>query len=536
MTSSAITPEREPIPTAHKARVAVIVPVHRQAAFLEEAVRSALLQNLGGTRIVIVNDGCPDPETGRIGRAFAAEEPQRVVYLAQENKGLSAARNEGIRAAMKRWPEIEAVFPLDADNRLGPETLARLIEKGAGDDRVGFVFPYLLEFGERQGIWQADAQVTLTRMLCENQCDAGSLIFTRVFAAGHFFDEGMREGFEDWEFFIRLLKHGFTARCGGLAGFEYRTRRDSMLVEADAKRARLLGQIRARHEDLFRPQRRVSIEHMELPRFLYLDAESGVSRAFSDPHLMDAPRAPLPEGYVPPVVLVGIDAAPLLKGPFGRGVLLRLQSMMARRPVMLSLAPGDDFHVSRGGLWPFRGHLFAIPSKVLPGYAGNPIRLARALFGPRFTIAGANLPPPPVTPLAVTRVLRDAALSPRLRNDPVVPGETRLQSPPAMFMVERHIARFETLWPQAAPERRHVLLTAGEGGALDRARLAAAVGSYRASDTDLHLLVGRGAVPGFVNDLGFVSITSLEALTVEGAAAQRAIIVAAMDTIIPVDA
>jgi glycosyltransferase involved in cell wall biosynthesis len=96
-------------------RVAVVIPLYRLAQFLTEAVTSVLSQTLGGTCVVIVNDGCPDPASHQFGTAFAASYPDRIAYVRQPNGGPSAARNHGIRYALARWPELEALFFLDAD-------------------------------------------------------------------------------------------------------------------------------------------------------------------------------------------------------------------------------------------------------------------------------------------------------------------------------------------------------------------------------------------------------------------------------------
>jgi glycosyltransferase involved in cell wall biosynthesis len=90
--------------------VSVIVPCYNGAAFLEEALRSALAQSYPEVEVV-VDDGSTD-SSREIARRFP------VRYMHQQNRGLSEARNAGIRESKGSY----VVF-LDADDRLKPEAI-----------------------------------------------------------------------------------------------------------------------------------------------------------------------------------------------------------------------------------------------------------------------------------------------------------------------------------------------------------------------------------------------------------------------------
>ncbi len=96
---------------AHSALVSVIVPCYNGAAFLEEALRSALAQSYREVEVVVVDDGSTD-NSAEIARRFP------VRYIRQQNRGLSEARNTGIRESKGSY----LVF-LDADDRLKPEAI-----------------------------------------------------------------------------------------------------------------------------------------------------------------------------------------------------------------------------------------------------------------------------------------------------------------------------------------------------------------------------------------------------------------------------
>jgi glycosyltransferase involved in cell wall biosynthesis len=255
-------------------RLAVVVPVWRQAQYLAGAVRSALAQEIDtGVGVVIVDDGCPDPETDRIGQALRDAHPDRVAYLRQANAGLSAARNAGIRHAFARWPQVEAVFPLDADNELSPHTLAKLSALLEPRPEVAWASPTLEFFGTEQGEWRVPGPYLPYRQLLENQCDAGSLIRRQVFAAGIEYDETMRDGFEDWEFFLRATLQGFRGFQAGRCGFRYRRRTESMVTTAQRQAAALESEIQRRHPAAYEPRALLRREHEEAPRFALVRCE-----------------------------------------------------------------------------------------------------------------------------------------------------------------------------------------------------------------------------------------------------------------------
>ena len=168
--------------------------------------------------VVIVNDGCPNPSSDTLPRAIAAAWPERVLYVHQENRGLSGARNTGVRALLNRWPEIEAILPLDADDWLEEYSLEAMAARLVSEDHSDWVYPDFQSFGSEFKNWRPWPQLNPFRLFFENQCGAPSLIRRRVFDAGVFYDETMRDGYEDWEFFLRALDRGFW----GISGWQRR--------------------------------------------------------------------------------------------------------------------------------------------------------------------------------------------------------------------------------------------------------------------------------------------------------------------------
>ena len=94
------------------ALVSVVIPCHDQAHFLGEALESVLAQTYPHFEVVVVDDGSSD-NTEEVASRYPG-----VRCVRQENRGLAAARNTGIR----RSNGNHLVF-LDADDRLLPNAL-----------------------------------------------------------------------------------------------------------------------------------------------------------------------------------------------------------------------------------------------------------------------------------------------------------------------------------------------------------------------------------------------------------------------------
>ncbi len=363
-------------------RLAVVVPAWNQPRYLAGAVRSALDQEIEtGIGVVVVNDGCPDPETDRIGQALRDANPDRVAYLHQANAGLAAARNAGIRRAFARWPEVEAVFPLDADNLLSADTLARLSTLLEEDPGAAWAYPALEFFGTEQGEWHVPGPYLPYRQLLSNQCDAGSLIRRAVFEAGIGYDETMRDGFEDWEFFLRATLAGFRGVAGGRCGFRYRRQGDSMVATALQRAEQIEAEIRRRHPQAYESAAVARREHAEAPRFALVrcDREDVLLTAACDleprqlalaefARSVAAANAAAPQIYehIPSITVLTTAAtiARLRAGGSLAETLFRLQTeLRGRRAVGLCLGAKAEAAVSA----------VAVRASALAGLAGGTV-------------------------------------------------------------------------------------------------------------------------------------------------------------------
>jgi glycosyltransferase involved in cell wall biosynthesis len=95
-------------------KVSVIIPTYNRANFLEEAIESVLFQNYKDFELIVVDDGSTD-ETRNIVRRCAEE----IVYIYQNKRGVSCARNIGIKNSSGEYTAF-----LDSDDKWLPDKLS----------------------------------------------------------------------------------------------------------------------------------------------------------------------------------------------------------------------------------------------------------------------------------------------------------------------------------------------------------------------------------------------------------------------------
>jgi len=274
---------------ARSGTIGVVIPGYGHPQFLSEAIISACTQVISQPlQVVVVDDGCRFPETGKVVANLMERFPGVLYYLRQENTRLPGARNAGVRFLMSMVPDLDAVFFLDADNRLSPYSLERYREVLGDDPLVGWAYPDISFMGLTWGEEGFDTRETAPdysklKHLVGNISEAGSLVRADMLRQGVLFDETMRYGFEDWDFWLTALDAGYVGRRVQHAGFLYRRRPESMLADSRRQEDELISKMRRKHAALFEPRHVMELEHAEAPYFALLFADSHDVLLTSDP-------------------------------------------------------------------------------------------------------------------------------------------------------------------------------------------------------------------------------------------------------------
>lgn len=115
--------------------LSVIIPVYNVSFYLEECLSSVVHQSLQDIEIICINDGSTDNSLEILKKW--GKKDNRIVILNQENKGVSAARNEGLKIAKGNY-----ITFVDADDMVCPNIYSSLIPKMQIYELDAYIFAF----------------------------------------------------------------------------------------------------------------------------------------------------------------------------------------------------------------------------------------------------------------------------------------------------------------------------------------------------------------------------------------------------------
>ena len=186
-------------------KITAIIPTYNRAHYLGIAIKSVLEQTFDNFELIVVDDGSSD-NTRELVEEFS---DQRIRYVYQKNRGISAAMNTGIRAARGCY-----VARLDSDDMWLPdmlETLAKVLDahpkiglaygKAQAMNKDGEPFSQIRAYA---GLYPEDS---LRSMLCGDCiCNIAILVRRSCFEKAGLFDESLLVN-EDWDMWLRVALH-----------------------------------------------------------------------------------------------------------------------------------------------------------------------------------------------------------------------------------------------------------------------------------------------------------------------------------------
>ena len=217
-------------------KVSIIVPCYNQAQYLDEALLSILEQTFTDWECIIVNDGSPD-HTEEVARKWEAKDP-RFMYLYKENGGVSSARNLGIEKANSDY-----IVTLDADDKYEATFIEKALQVLVEKPEIGIVSSWGRYFtkDKKNQVFQSNAK-SIADFLFYNGLNMGSSMYRKLCweSAGKY-DGDARNGYEDWEFYLRVCALGWKVHSIEEVLFFYRQhivsrRKEMNLRENESKK------------------------------------------------------------------------------------------------------------------------------------------------------------------------------------------------------------------------------------------------------------------------------------------------------------
>lgn len=207
-------------------KVSVIIPMYSYGQYLSEAIESILNQSIKPYEVICVSDGAIDNSV-----EIARNYPVKIVE--KENGGLSSARNAGIKASSGDY-----IMSVDSDDILRPDCIKEHLELA---DKNSIVTCGLMAFGS-ESYTARPSVATIEILLKTNVIYSNTLFPRKAWEDVGGFDESeiMRKGWEDREFWLRVLGAGYKSKVGTYIGLLWRRHNRSMSESTANPNAKLL--------------------------------------------------------------------------------------------------------------------------------------------------------------------------------------------------------------------------------------------------------------------------------------------------------
>lgn len=225
--------------------VEAVITSYNQGTMVLEALHSLCSQTTVPAGIIIVDDGSTDEQSVHILEQIGADlsPPVPVAVHRQPNGGVSAARNAGIRMT-----QAPMVLVLDGDDKVAPSYVEEVSGMLRSHSSMVAASSWMQTFGVLDAVVRP-AGGKMTAFLSRNCCPATHILRRDAWEQCGGYDESMRSGFEDWDFFLSLLETAPEAAIGIVEKplINYRTAPASANVKSMTKRLELMRFLIEKH-------------------------------------------------------------------------------------------------------------------------------------------------------------------------------------------------------------------------------------------------------------------------------------------------
>jgi len=225
-------------------KISVIIPCYNYGHYIKACLESVIAQTYLNWECIVIDNGSTD-HTANVVKSFTARD-SRIHYYYTEQKGVSFARNLAVKHS-----EGDYILPLDADDKIAPTYLEKAEKILSGNPSIKVVYCDAELFGAASGKWVLP-EYSLRDLLIENSIFCTALYRKSDFITAGGYDQEMKQGFEDWDFWIRILKDGSKVYKIPQALFNYHIKSGSRNSSLDAeKQLALRRQIFANHKHIY---------------------------------------------------------------------------------------------------------------------------------------------------------------------------------------------------------------------------------------------------------------------------------------------
>jgi glycosyltransferase involved in cell wall biosynthesis len=211
---------------------------------LTECLESVLQQTFQNWECIIIDNASTD-NTKQVTNSFIKKDA-RFKYIYSAEKGVSLARNTGIKNSIGKY-----ILPLDADDKIAKSYIEKAVEVLNKNETIKVVYCNAMFFGAVNRDWILP-EFSIKNILIENIIFCSALFRKKDFDSTNGYNERMVEGFEDWDFWLSILKNDIEVFKLPETYFFYRVKESSRNHDLDIqKQKKLRLQIYQNHKKLY---------------------------------------------------------------------------------------------------------------------------------------------------------------------------------------------------------------------------------------------------------------------------------------------
>jgi hypothetical protein len=228
---------------SQKPLISVVIPCFNDGAYLPETISKLKEQTYTNFEIIVVNDGSTDEATLEVLNFISGK---GVTVLHKENGRMSSARNFGVANA-----KGTIIAALDADDYFDPSFFEKAIKVLEIKEEVAVVTSHIQMFGDYHKVARPRGGNAFN-FLFSSECPACAIVRKSCWDEVGGYDEAMKMGYEDWEFYIRITQKGWFVEVIQEKLLYYRQTSDSTLKnDTVPRRQEIINYIIEKHKDWY---------------------------------------------------------------------------------------------------------------------------------------------------------------------------------------------------------------------------------------------------------------------------------------------
>jgi len=237
--------------------ISVVIPCYNDGKYLPETIAKLKQQTYSNFEIIVVNDGSTEEPTISYLNTLSNDPQIQVIH--QTNARMSGARNTGTKHAKGHF-----IAALDADDYFDNTFFEKALDVFEKEPQTAVVTSYIRFFGNKSGSSKPRGGKA-ANFLFSNQCPACAMVKKTVWDEVGGYDEAMKMGYEDWEFYIRISQKNLNVHVIPEHLLYYRqTNKSTLANHTLPNRALLINYIVDKHKDWYLSNLKTMIDHKEV--------------------------------------------------------------------------------------------------------------------------------------------------------------------------------------------------------------------------------------------------------------------------------